>query len=49
MARIQGKELGLGKIRICDIKDSFRNVGWINTNQITTIKDEDELESSSFV
>jgi len=27
VARIQGKELGLGKIHICNIKDSFRNAG----------------------
>jgi len=49
VARIQGKELGLGKIRICDIKDSFRSAGWINTSQIAAVRDEDEPESSIFV
>jgi len=32
LARMQGKELGLGKIRICDIKESFNSAGWINTS-----------------
>ena len=49
VARIQGKELGLGKIHICDIKDSFRSAGWINTSQIAAVRDENELESSIFV
>jgi len=49
VSRIQGKELGLGKIHICDIKDSFRSAGWINTTQIATARDEDEPESSIFV
>jgi len=49
VARIQGKELGLGKIRICDIKDSFRSERWINSSQITAVRDEDEHESSIFV
>ena len=49
VARMQGKELGLGKIRIYDIKESFRSAGWINTSQITTVNDEDELGSSNFV
>ena len=49
VARIQGKELGLGKIRIYDIKDSFRSVGWINSSHIAAVRDEDEPESSIFM
>jgi len=49
VAQIQGKELGLGKIHICDIKDSFRSAGWINISQIAAVRDEDEPESSIFV
>ena len=49
MTQIQGKELGSGKIHICDIKDSFHSAGWINTSQIAAVKDEDEPESSIFV
>ena len=49
MARIQGKELGLGKIHNCDIKDSFRSAGWINSSQIAAVRDEDEPESLIFV
>jgi len=49
LARMQGKELGLRRIRICDIKESFHSARWINTSQIATVDDEDDLESSDFV
>jgi len=41
--------MGLGKICICDIKESFRSAGWINTSQIAAVNDEEELEGSNFV
>ncbi|XP_027905771.1 uncharacterized protein LOC114165323 [Vigna unguiculata] len=49
LARMQGKELGLGKICICDIKESFRSAGWINTSPIAAVNDEEELGGSNFV
>ena len=38
LARLQGRELRVGKISICDLKRSFRTAEWINTSQLATIK-----------
>jgi len=32
LARMQGRELRVGRIHICDIKESFRSARWIDTN-----------------
>ncbi|XP_047172662.1 uncharacterized protein LOC124840622, partial [Vigna umbellata] len=42
LARIEGRDPLIGRIRICDIRESFRSAGWINTSLIATIENEDE-------
>jgi len=44
MARLEGRELKMGRITLCDINQSFHSSGWINTNQV----EESEEESLNF-
>jgi len=47
LARMEGREPKTGKITLCDIRQSFRSVGWINTDQVAAI--EKELEEEGLV
>jgi len=49
LARIQGREPRIGRIHICDIKESFHSVGWINTRQISAIEEQHEFANSDYV
>ncbi|XP_014499251.2 uncharacterized protein LOC106760315 [Vigna radiata var. radiata] len=49
LARVERREPRARKIRICDIKESFRSAGWVNASQIAVVQDEAGSESSDFV
>jgi len=49
LARLEGRELRTGKITLCDIWQSFRSTGWINTDQVAAIEKELEEEGLEFV
>ncbi|XP_052736677.1 uncharacterized protein LOC128197875 [Vigna angularis] len=49
LARVERREPRLERIRIRDIKESFRSAGWINAGHIAAVEDEDSFECSSFV
>jgi len=49
LAHLQGRELRVAKISICDLKRSFHSAGWINTSQVAVVEDEHGEGSSSLV
>ncbi|XP_017416451.2 uncharacterized protein LOC108327238 [Vigna angularis] len=49
LARMERREPKVGRIRICDLKESFRSAGWVNVGHIAAVGDEDGSEGSSFV
>jgi len=49
LAHIQGREPRMGRIHICDIKESFHSVGWINTRQISVIEEQQDVANSDSV
>jgi len=49
LARLEGHEPKTERIILCDIRQSFRSAGWINTNQVTTIEKELKEEGLDFV
>ncbi|XP_014500282.1 uncharacterized protein LOC106761261 [Vigna radiata var. radiata] len=49
LARVEGQEPKAGKIHVSNVKKSFHNAGWINTDQAAAVEDEDGPEGSSFV
>jgi len=48
LARQEGREPKAKGITLCDIKQSFQSVGWINVDQVVAIKKELGDEDSNF-
>ncbi|XP_017428581.2 uncharacterized protein LOC108336620 [Vigna angularis] len=49
LARMERREPKARKIRICDIKESFRSAGWVNTSHVAVVGEEGGSGSSNFV
>jgi len=49
LARLEGRELNMGKITLCDINQRFHSADWINTNQVATTLGESEVGGLNFV
>ncbi|XP_017428789.2 uncharacterized protein LOC108336853 [Vigna angularis] len=49
LARVERREPKVGRIHICDLKESFRSAGWVNAGHIAAVGDEDGSEGSNFV
>jgi len=49
LARMEGHEPKIERITLCDILQSFRSAGWINTDQVAVIEKELEEKGLDFV